>query len=635
MTSKRRKTTSRRERRDVPLPPAPEDATRRWQPLLIGLLALLPLATFWPVLRSGFIILDDDAYVSSNASVRNGLTWAGVRWAFTTGHEANWHPLTWLSHMADVSLFGLNPAGHHATSLVLHVVNTLLLFVVFRGLTKDSLRSAWVAALFAVHPAHVESVAWVAERKDVLSTAFWLATMWAYGSWVRKRRAGRYVVVLLFFAAGLMAKPMLVSLPLVLLLLDDWPLRRFGEGKEGWTPATLILEKAPLFLLAAASSIVTLLVQRAGGAVGTLEKFPLRARAGNALVAYVHYLKMLFWPVDLAVLYPHPGTSLSGGEVLLAAILLTALSAAVFALRRRAPYLFVGWFWFVVTLLPVIGLVQVGVQGMADRYTYVPFIGLFVAMAWGVPALARRWRPARVAVRAAAVAVLLASAAAAAVEVRLWKNTEALFVHALQTTKNNFVVENNLGDHLSNTGRPADALPHITEALRLRPNSFEANINMGRSLVALDRLDESIPYFSRAARIDPHSTVALNNLARARFLQGEVAEAIPLYEAAVAAAPGLAEPRKRLAVAYLMEGRTAAALSQLENAVGLDPSGDEWRLLRDGARALERNPDDPAVVQLRRFLAAAHRDAGLALQRRGKTEEARIELQEAREFGPR
>jgi tetratricopeptide (TPR) repeat protein len=280
----------------------------------------------------------------------------------------------------------------------------------------------------------------------------------------------------------------------------------------------------------------------------------------------------------------------------------------------------------------VIGLVQVGVQAVADRYTYVPFIGLFVAMAWGVPAVFRRWRFGRVVVPAAAVAVVIASAAAAAAQVRLWKNTETLFVHALKTTKNNFVVENNLGDYLSNAGRAADALPHITEALRLRPDSFEANINMGRSLVALGRLDESLPYFSRAARIDPHSTVALNNLARARFLQGEVAEAIPLYEAAVAAAPGLAEPRRRLAVADLMEGRTDAALFELERAVGLDPSGEEWRQLLEGVRALERNPDDPAVVRLRRYLAAAHRDAVAALQRRGKTEEARIELQKAREL---
>jgi len=634
MTSKRRETNSRKEQSGAPLPTVTADAKRRWQPFLFPLLALLPLATFWPVLRNGFIAFDDDSYVS-NGTVRNGLTWAGVRWAFTTGYEANWHPLTWLSHMADVSLYGRNPAGHHATSLVLHVVNTLLLFVVFRDLTKDSVRSAWVAALFAVHPAHVESVAWVAERKDVLSTAFWLATMWAYGSWVRKGGAGRYAVVLLFFAAGLMAKPMLVSLPLVLLLIDYWPLKRLsGAGEQRRRFAALILEKAPLFLLAAASSVVTFLVQRAGGAVGTLEKFPLWARAGNALVAYVRYLKMLFWPVDLAVLYPHPGTSISGGEVLAAGILLVALSVSVVALRRRAPYLFVGWFWFLVTLLPVIGLVQVGAQAMADRYTYVPFIGLFVAIAWGVPALTRRWRYGRVAVRAAAVAVLLVSAAAAAAQVRLWKNTETLFVHTLKTTKNNFVVENNLGDDYNNIGRPADALPHITEALRLRPNSFEADINMGRSLLLLGRLEDAASHFARAIRLDPHNSVALNNLARARFLQGDVAEAIPLYEAAVAAAPAWPEPRRRLAVALLMEGKTATALFQLERAITLDPSGETWRQLLEGVRARERNPNDPAVVQLRRYLAAAHRDASVALHRRGKRDETRIELWKTLELLP-
>jgi tetratricopeptide (TPR) repeat protein len=545
MTPKRRETNSRKEQSGAPLPSVPAVAKRRWQPLLFPFLALLPLATLWPVLRNGFIAFDDDGYVS-NGIVRKGLTWAGVRWAFTTGHEANWHPLTWLSHMADVSLFGLNPAGHHATSLVLHVVNTLLLFVVLRGLTKDPVRSAWVAALFAVHPAHVESVAWVAERKDVLSTAFWLGTMWAYGSWVVKRGSGRYVVVLLFFGAGLMAKPMLVSLPLVLLLIDYWPLGRFGKGKEGRTPAALILEKAPLFLLAAASSVVTLLVQRAGGAVGTLEKFPLWARAGNALVAYVRYLKMFFWPVDLAVLYPHPGTSLSGGEVLGAGILLVALSVCVVALRRKAPYLFVGWFWFLVTLLPVIGLVQVGVQAMADRYTYVPFIGLFVAIAWGVPAVAGRWRYGRVAVPAAAVAVLIVSAAAAATQVRLWKNTETLFVHALRTTKSNFIVENNLGEYLNNTGRPADALPHITEALKLRPNSFAAHINIGHSLLMLGHLEDAASHFSRAVRLNPRSALAHNNLGYLFFRTGRREAAIEEYREALRLQPEFPLARNNL-----------------------------------------------------------------------------------------
>ena len=376
MTAKRRKTSTSRKERSAPFGPAPAIARPGWQPILPPLLALLSLAALWPVLQSEFVVLDDDAYVYSNPVVRNGLTWAGVQWAFTTGHEANWHPLTWLSHMADVSLFGLNPAGHHATSLVLHVLDTLLLFVVFRDLTGARLRSFWVAALFAVHPAHVESVAWVAERKDVLSTAFWLGTMWAYGRWVRQRTAGRYTVMLVFFAAGLMAKPMLVSLPLVLLLIDFWPLQRFGRERM----RSLITEKIPLFLLAATSSAVTFLVQRAGGAVGTLEKYPLWARAGNAVLAYVKYLKIFFWPVDLAVLYPHPGTSLSPGKVLGAGLVLVALMVGVVALKRRAPYLFVGWFWFVVTLLPSGGL-ELGPRGSRIVSACIAGAGLLVALA--------------------------------------------------------------------------------------------------------------------------------------------------------------------------------------------------------------------------------------------------------------
>jgi len=288
-----------------------------------------------------------------------------------------------------------------------------------------------------------------------------------------------------------------------------------------------------------------------------------------------------------------------------------------------------------VTLLPVIGLVQVGFQAMADRYTYVSFIGLFVALAWGVPALAGRRRWAQSLVRAAAVAVIVAAALAASAQVRLWKNTETVFIHALATTKNNFVIENNFGDYLTNSDRAADALPHISEALRIRPDSFEAHVNMGRSLVALGRLDDSIPHFSRAARIDPHSSVALNNLARAKFLQGEVAEAIPLYEAAVAAAPALAEPRRWLAIADLMAGNTPAALSQLERAVELEPFSQEWRRLLEGVREYERSPAAAAASELRGRLAAEHRNAAAALERRGETEEARIHLQKAQELAGR
>jgi hypothetical protein len=294
----------------------------------------LPLATFGPQLGKEFIYFDDNEYIFQNAAVQHGLTWAGVRWALTTGHAANWHPLTWLSHMADISLFGLNPLALHAMNLLWHVVNTLLLFLLLRSLTGSFWRSAWVAALFAVHPAHVESVAWAAERKDLLSTAFGLAAIWAYGRWIRKRGAGRYVVLLLLCAAGLMSKPMLVSLPVVLLLLDFWPLGRWNAGER--SRGALILEKVPLFLMAGTSTVVTFLVQRDWGAVRSLERFPLSVRTGNALVAYAGYVKMLLWPTNLAVFYPHPGTALPAWRVFGAALLLAGISVVAVSLRQRA-----------------------------------------------------------------------------------------------------------------------------------------------------------------------------------------------------------------------------------------------------------------------------------------------------------
>jgi protein O-mannosyl-transferase len=610
------------------------ETARAGHVLRLLLLAALPLAVFLPVFRSEFIAYDDSEYVTSNVVVRRGLTLTGIHWAFTTGHAANWHPLTWLSHMADVSLFGLNPAGHHATNLALHVANTLLLYFLLRRLTDDPWPSAWAAALFAVHPAHVQSVAWIAERKDLLSTVFWLATTWAYVSWVRRRNAGHYLVIVALFAAGLMSKPMLVSLPVTLLLLDYWPLERLGRLGDWPRLRALLLEKVPLFLMAAASSIVTFAVQRAGGAVRSLESFPLSLRVGNAIVACVRYLGMLFWPADLAVFYPHPGRLLSLGKVLPAALLLLAFSAAAVALRRRAPFLFVGWFWFLVTLVPVVGLVQVGLQALADRYTYVPFIGLFVAVAWEVPAVVSGRRYGRPALRAAAAAVVLTLALAAAAQVRVWKNSETLFLHALRITKDNATIQNNLGDYYNNTGRPADAVPHLIEAIRIRPRYQDHYTNLGRSLFLLGRLDEAAEQFSHALILKPNDPTALNNLARTRFVQGEIPEAVRLYEAAVAAAPDWAEPRRRLAVGLLMEGKTAAALSHLQRCVAVEPAEKECRQLLDNIPALDRKRDDPAAAPMLQFLAAAHRDASVALQRRGKRALALAHLHQAVDLLP-
>jgi hypothetical protein len=508
--------------------------------------------------------------VTLNAQVHGGLTWAGARWAFTTGYMANWHPLTWLSHMTDVSLFELNPAGHHATNLLLHTANTLLLFLVLRSLTRDLWRSAGVAALFAVHPAHVESVAWVAERKDLLCAAFWLATTWAYGSWVRRGGAGRYLLILFFFLAGLMSKPMIVTLPLVLMLLDYWPLGRFRDEEKprkflrlapgGF--AGLVLEKAPLLLMAAASSIVTVLVQSAGGAVRSLETFPVWTRVANVPVAYARYLWILIWPANLAIFYPHPGTSLSAATVFGAALLLVAFSTAAIVLRRRAPFLFVGWFWFLVTLVPVIGVVQVGNQALADRYTYVPFVGLFIAVAWGLPMLALRWRYGSVALRAGAVAALAALSLAAAAQARIWKNSETLFLHALKATKNNSLARKmlaaahlNASAALSRPENNAEAVIHLRKALELDPASAEAHIDLGARLVRDRRLDEAAAEFELALRINPGLAQAHNNLGYVLFLKGKSKEAIEQYQEALRLQPEFPLAQNNLEQALREQGK--------------------------------------------------------------------------------
>lgn len=601
-------------------------SARPSRPVLpLVLLSLLTLATLWPVFRSEFVAFDDPQYVLQNEHVNEGLTWSGIGWAITSGYAANWHPLTWVSHMTDVSLFGMNPAGHHATNLVLHTLATLLVFRVFRSLTGSVGRSGWVAAIFAIHPAHVESVAWVAERKDVLSGVFWFAAIGAYAAWARKPGARRYALVALLFAAGLMSKPMLVTLPAVLLLLDYWPLGRLTPDVRvrTWKEVfkSRLAEKIPLFAMSAVSASVTVIVQSAGGAVGSLEEFPLSVRIGNALVAYVHYLRTLFWPTQLAVFYPHP-KSVAIATVAAATLLLGAVTIGAVFLRRKAPFVIVGWSWFLVTLLPVIGLVQVGRQSAADRYTYIPFVGLLVVVAWGIPALLPRWTFARPAFRVAALASVLACAAGAASQVRLWKNSEALLSSAIQRTLNNDVALLNLSNYYNSVGRPAEALPLLRDLLPLRPRDPAVFVNIGHSLFLLNRLDEAALNFSTALRLDPLDSVALQNLARVRLLQGEVRESIRLYRASIAADPDWADSRRRLAIALLMEGEVPAAMLELERIVARWPKNEESRAFLAEARAFARDPRDPSADHLRRIVAASIRDTAIRLMNSGRQPEA-------------
>jgi protein O-mannosyl-transferase len=602
--------------------------------IFLALLALLTVAALWPVIGNAFILYDDNVYVTANRHVLSGLSWAGVRWAFTTGYGANWHPLTWISHMADVSLFGLKPWGHHATNLVLHLANTMLLFLVLRSLTGRSWPSAWAAGLFAVHPAHVESVAWISERKDLLSASFWFATMGAYGWWLKERKLPRYLVLLAAYAAGLMSKPMLVTLPFVLLLLDDWPLDRLPPAGKVRAAARLLIEKLPLFAVAALASVVTLFVQRAGGAVGSLEKYPPGVRIANALVAYLRYLGKLVWPSRLAIFYPHPGSSLPALEVVAAGLLLLSISAGVVLLKRRAPFLFVGWFWFLGTLIPVIGLVQVGSQAMADRYTYVPYVGLFIATAWSADALVARWKRARLAAVAFACACLLVFLFVSLAQARRWKDSEVLFLHAIAVTPPNIVAQNNLANYYNETGRPADALPHLYEALRINPSSSEAYVNIGHSLFLMGRFEEAGQHFAEALRWHPGDAAALNNLARVRFVQGEIPLSVRLYRAAIVAAPETADVRMRYAVALMLGNRTGAAAEQLERAIALAPGEAQYRVLLKGLKALSEDPQGPIAEEMRQRLANDEHTAASALRARGKNEEAILRLRRALELSP-
>ena len=606
--------------------------------VLASALALLAFLTFLPALGHEFVVYDDDQYVTANPSVRGGLSVAGARWAFTTGHAANWHPLTWLSHMADVQAWGLKPRGHHLTNLVLHALTTAALFLALLRLTGAAWRSALVAAFFAVHPTRIEAVAWVAERKELLSALLGFLTLLAYATWARGGGRGRPWAALAFFAAGLTAKPMLVTLPFVLVLLDAWPLGRVRlDVRPLRALAGAVAEKWPFLALAAVSCAVTFLVQRAGGAVGTLENYPLGVRVANGLVAYAGYLRRLFWPVGLAVFYPHPGRSLSVAAVAGAALLFAGLCATAWVLRRRRPYVFVGWCWFAGMLVPVIGLVQVGFQALADRYAYVTFVGLFIALVWLAAESVER-APARLRPMAAAAAVVLVAACVLQTrrELAHWKDSETLFRQALAVTSGNYVACQNLAHHLNETNRPAEALPLLEEALRLRPRYPEARVNLGRSLFLLGRLEEAIPEFEQAIALRPHDPVALNNLAFSRMNQGDLAETVRLYARALESQPAWAEVQHRAGIVQIMQGDANGGGARLDRAAALEPASDEYVSHARGWAALRGDPRaaSPDAARMRDYLVVSHQQAADVLARRGRLPEAARQLELAAQRAP-
>ncbi len=564
--------------------------------LMAALLVLVTIALYWPAMRYDFVNYDDDLYVTSNVHVQNGLTLESIKWAFFNPVAANWHPLTMLSHMLDCQMFGLKPWGHHLTSVLLHAVNTVLVFLLLRSMTGAIWRSLLAAAAFGLHPLHVESVAWITERKNLLSGFFGLLALIYYARYARKRStvenretkarevpaldprppgaakrsedgsALDYVLALFFFSLGLMSKPMLVTWPFVMLLLDYWPLERFKPGCA-WR---LVTEKIPFFALAVGASVVTYMVQQHEGAFWVGDNLLLGARSENALISYCRYLGKIFWPTDLAVFYPYPGYW-PLEQVLLASVLIVGISALLFVKRRRYPFLLMGWLWFCGTLVPVIGLVQVGGQAMADRYTYIPSLGVLIFAIWGVFELTRRWRYQVIVLSVAGSAAIILCIGLTRQQLGYWKDSEALFRHALEVTENNYLAHNNLGTGLFKKDQIAEAISQFQEVIRLKPDFPYAHNNLGLALDEKGQIDEAINQYQEAIRLKPDYAEAHNNLGTALGRKGQINEAISQFQEVIRLKPDFAEAHSNLGNALLMKGQIDEATSQHREAIRLKP----------------------------------------------------------------
>ena len=630
----------------------------RRESLICLLLILATLLVFFQVGNHEFIEFDNDLYILDNPHVQSGLTGKSVIWAFTNTHAANWHPLTWLSHMLDYQFYGLNPRGHHLTNVFFHLANTLLLFLFLRRATGVLWQSSLVAALFAFHPLHIESVAWVAERKDVLSTLFWMLTMWGYLHYVKRPGVKRYLLIILTFALGLMAKPMVVTLPIVLLLLDYWPLGRLpasepSDSKRGPMPIektihfrqpwstvfSLIWEKIPLFSLSTIVSAFTFLAQKSEGAVGSLQVFPLRVRLANALVSYINYIKKMIWPQKLAIFYPHPGDSLPIYQAAAAGLLLLLISFLAIRFRRRHPYILTGWLWYLVTLLPVIGLIQVGEQAMADRYTYVPLIGLFIVLAWGIADLSAGYRYRKIIYTALPAVLVPVLMVCTWLQLRHWRNSITLFEHALEVTEDNYVAHSGLGRNLALQGRLEDAIGHFSKAFQYKPNSAGLHNNLANALANQGKLDEAIAHYTKALQLRPNYADAYTNLGVALAGQGRFKEAIFNYSEALRIKPNSAQAHNNLAVLLTNTGKVEEAIAHYSEALELAPDYAEAHnnlgdaLVQQGkinqaaahfSKALVIRPDYPE----------AHNNLGVVLARQGRLEEAIGHFKEALHLKP-
>ena len=549
-------------------------------------LVLLVMVVYWQVRSHDFVSFDDGVYISNNPYVGKGLTWETIWWAFSTTYANFWHPLTWLSHLLDWELYGANPAGHHFSNLILHTLNSLLLFSFLLRTTHAPWKSALVALLFAIHPLHVESVAWASERKDVLSTLFWILTMGAYVSYTQKPNLRSYGLVLSYFILGLMAKPMLVTLPFVLLLWDYWPLGRIRfhpkeiteidtnmvqKNNPPFRLGKLVLEKLPLFFLAAAASVVAFFAQSSGGATKSLDLFPWNARMSNALVSYVTYIAKTIWPKDLAVFYPHPGSSTALHDVFLATLFLLAITLWALKKLKTSPFFLVGWLWFLGTLVPVLGIVQVGDHGMADRYTYVPLIGLFIVISWGIPRILKPIPHREIVLTVSASAFITALVCTAWFQVGHWKNSVALFKKALAVGPPSPLAHTDMGEALAVKEDLEGAIWHFQEAIRINPGYLSARVNLGSVLAKQGRFDEAMGHYKEAIRVDPTFAGAYYNMANALLRQGRLDLAISNYRQALLHQPEDPDIHNNLGIALAQNNEPEKAQYHFQKALHISP----------------------------------------------------------------
>jgi len=658
-----------------------DKTSNKYRTLCIYLaLALTTLAVFWQVRNHQFINFDDDLYIVDNPYVKAGLTREGLVWAFTRAHAHNWHPLTSLSHMLDCELYALDPAGHHFTSVLFHIANAMLLFLVLNRMTSSLWPSAFVAAAFALHPLHVESVAWASERKDVLSTFLGMLTLVAYVRYAERPVVGRYLLVVLAFCLGLMAKQMLVTLPFVLLLLDYWPLRRLEFRERGTRNSSqtavvvsarrCILEKLPLVILSVFAGAMVYLIQQRSGIMKSF--YPLAYRLGNAIVTYVVYIVKMLWPSHLAIFYPHLHEDLPGWRIAAAALLLVCITAVVLRKTRRHPYLAVGWLWYLITLLPVVGLVQVGLQAFADRYTYIPLTGLFIIIAWGIPDLLARFRYRKALLSLSAATLLLALGVTARRQVGHWRDNITLYSHAAAVVRNNCWANYNLGRALANQDKLDEAAASFIEALRVRPNFAEAHTDLGAVLLEQGRAEQAITHFNEALRIGPYVPAHVN-LGRALLIQGKLDqaaahfsqalrirsdyleariylanvllekakldEAITHFTEVLRTSPDFADAHIKLGIALFRQGRIDEAIKHLTEALRIEPDSADVNS-KLGLAFFQQGKLDEAVTHFNESLRikpdspTVHCNLGVIFARQRKLDEAVTHFRKALEFEP-